>query len=159
MSGRARSMKKEILVVSAALTLIICFCSFAADEEAKGADPQTYTMPNGSIYSYSQDNLPEVFFFPKEKSRWDGTKVTMSEWYMLTELQKEKFITEYLQQLQGQYKMSIDVAGIDYLRALNTFSSYSNDKTLREPSTKFIDILLSGQGKVPEKDRPKNGGQ
>ena len=152
-------MKKKVLVISTALTLITCFYSFASAEETKGTDPQVSTVPDGSIYYYDQENLPEIFFFPKEKSRWDGEKVTMSEWYMLTELQKEKFLTEYLQQLQGQYNMSIDVMGVDYLKALNIFSSYSNDRTLHEPSTKFIDILLSGQGRVPVKDRPKNVGQ
>ena len=42
--------------------------------------------------------------------------------------------------------------GMEYLKALNIFSAYSNDKALREPSTKFIDILLSGQGKVSDKE-------
>ena len=78
---------------------------------------------------------------------------------MLTEKQKEKFIAEYLEEMRSEYKTSIDVMGVDYLKALNIFSAYSNDKILREPSTKFIDILLSGQGKIFVKDRPKSAAQ
>ena len=129
----------------------------AACDESKAVEFDAHALSGGSIYSYDENNPPEVFFFPKDKARWNGAMVTMREWYMLTELQKERFINEYLQQLQGQYRTSFDVMGNDYLKALNAFSSYSNDKTLREPSTKFIDILLSGQGKLTEKNRPKNG--
>jgi hypothetical protein len=112
-----------------------------------------------SIYAYDEKDLPEVFFFPKEKARWDGSKVTMSEWYMLTELQKEKFIIEYFNQLQGQYNTTIDVMGTDYLKALNVFSAYSNERVMNEPSTNFIDILLSGQGKMSPKGQEPGGSQ
>lgn len=152
-------MRKVTPIILTAFALGTFFCDFAFAEETGSAEAQTSVAPSGSIYSYDQNNAPEVFFFPKEKARWDGANVTMSEWYMLTELQKEKFITEYLKELQSRHQVALDVTGTDYLKALNVFSAYSNDKTLREPSTKFIDIILSGQGKVAEKDQPKSGGQ
>jgi len=150
---------KTVLSALIVLAIFLGLCDLAISGEAEPVDLRSSVASENSIYSYDENNLPEVFFFPKEKARWDGTAVTMSEWYMLTELQKEKFINEYLQQLQDQYKTSIDVMGTDYLKALNVFSSYSNDRTLREPSTKFIDILLGGQGKLSVKDQSKYGGQ
>ena len=104
--------------------------------------------PEGSIYSYDENDMPEVFFFPKDKARWDGSKVTMKEWYLLTDLQKQRFITEYMEKLKKQYDGALEVMGLDYLRALNLFSVYSNDKTINMPSTRIIDKMLSGQGKI-----------
>jgi len=99
----------------------------------------------GSIYAYSDNNIPEVFFFPKERARWDGSKVTMREWYMLTDLQKEKFVSEYLGELKKQYQCAIEAMGFDYLKALDLFSYYSNEKAQAQPSTKVIDLMLEGQ--------------
>ncbi|MFA6321479.1 MAG: hypothetical protein WCY36_06465, partial [Candidatus Omnitrophota bacterium] len=101
----------------------------------------------GSIYSYSDNDIPEVFFFPKEKARWDGNKVTMSEWYMLTDLQKEKFVSEYMGELKKQYQGTMEALGLNYLKALDLFSFYANEKAKSEPSTKVIDLLLKGQEK------------
>lgn len=148
---------KTIISAFVIAVLLLALCDFAICEESERGGRRGPVMSDGSIYSYDENDAPAVFFFPKEKARWDGAMVSMREWYMLTELQKEKFINEYLQQLQGRYKTSIDVIGVDYLKALNIFSSYSNDKTLSEPSTKFVDILLSGQGKLTEKGQLKNG--
>lgn len=150
---------KRLFAGFAILMTALSLCNFAHAEEPEDQDAGISVTPLESIYSYSQNNIPEVFFFPKERARWDGAKVTMREWYMLTEKQKEKFITEYLEEMGSKYKTNVDVMGVDYLEALNIFSSYSNDRILREPSTKFIDILLSGQGKAAERDCPKSAGQ
>lgn len=106
---------------------------------------------SGDIYDYDENNPPEVFFFPADKARWDGNSVTMKEWYTLTKLQKERFINEYVGELKKQYNGAIEVMGLDYLRALNLFSYYSNDNVTNEPSTKFVDKLLEAQGKIPSK--------
>ncbi len=144
-------MKKAVLFIA-----ITALCNFAYAEELEKSDAEGSMAPGESLYSYNRDDMPDVFFFPKEGARWDGTKVTMREWYLLTDTQKERFISEYLGELRDEYKMNIDVTGVDYLKALNIFSSYSNDRTMREPSTKFIDILLNGQGKISVKDRQKS---
>lgn len=115
-------------------------CAFCAEAKVER------TKTEGSIYSYSDNDVPEIFFFPKEKARWDGAKVTMSEWYMLTDLQKEKFVSEYLGELKKQYMGAVEAMGLDYLKALDLFSYYSNEKTRSQPSTKVIDLLLKGQG-------------
>lgn len=137
------------------LSVVVSISVPAVFPETVPEEVQAVQSSSDSIYSYDDNDLPEVFFFPKERARWDGSKVTMREWYMLTDLQKEKFITEYLWQLQIDNRIGFDIIGSDYLKALNIFSYYSDDKALREPSTKFIDILLNGQGKVLESGRQK----
>ena len=129
--------------------LVFC-CGTCAFCDGAGTSP---AKTEGSIYSYSENDIPEVFFFPKEKARWDGTKVTMCEWYMLTDLQKEKFVSEYLGEMKKQYQGAIEALGLDYLQALNLFSYYSNEKAQNEPSTKFIDLLIQGQEKMGANSR------
>jgi len=139
-------MKK--CIASGILILSFFYFSISFCEEQK----TDAAVPQDSIYSYSESDLPKVFFFPKEKARWDGSKVTMKEWYMLTDLQKERFISEYLGELKKQYKAASGIIGLeDYIRALNIFSYYSNDKSLNEPSVKFIDKLLEGQERSGQK--------
>lgn len=148
-------MPKTLLIIVLALTVYSdCYAMDIDPQDADNGSIADFSSED-SIYSYDPANPPDVFFFPKERARWDGSKVTLSEWYMLTDTQKEKFINEYVDQLQGAFKMDLGVSGADYMKALNMFSAYSTDKSMREPSTKFIDILLSGQGKVDMKDRTK----
>lgn len=141
--GEAVLMKSASAVILIAC-LSLCFTgnAFPANDAVRVSSKN-----EGSIYSYSENNIPEVFFFPKDRARWDGSKVTMREWYMLTDLQKEKFVSEYLRELNKDYQGAMETLGLDYLKALNLFSYYSNDKTLNEPSTKFIDLLIKGQNK------------
>lgn len=52
----------------------------------------------GTPYEY--DHIPTVCFFswfgfPQDKARWDGSKVTIKEWSMLTDLQRKKYVFEY----------------------------------------------------------------
>ncbi|GEM_PF-1648965 len=141
-------MKKRLLFIKALALIMLSWGVAHADNQ----DISSPEMPSNGLYAYDENNPPAIFFFPKDKAKWDGNMVTMREWYMLTEIQKEKFLSEYLQELKDEHGISIDVMGMEYLKALNIFSAYSNDKALREPSTKFIDILLSGQGKVSDKE-------
>ena len=116
------------------------------------------------LYAYDEENPPETFFFPPETARWNGNNVTIREWYMLTELQKEKFIDEYLDEMKKHYQGFFDVVGSDYLRALNAFSFYADDRSSSEPSAKVIDRLLAGQGQIwpkapePVKAEQRRGG-
>ena len=134
---------KILLTIIYISGLLLCFggAAFCDDEQTPSNNAE------GSIYSYSENDIPEVFFFPKEKARWDGEKVTMREWYMLTDLQREKFVSEYLGELKKQYQCAMEVLGLDYLKALDTFSLYSNEKAQAEPPTKIIDLIIKGQTK------------
>ncbi len=122
------------------LALYWGMCAFSAPSQAAAA-----ARAEGSIYSYSADDIPEVFFFPKEKARWDGTKVTVREWYLLTDLQKEKFVSEYLGEVKKQYQGAMEAIGLDCLNALDLFSYYSNEKAQAQPTTKFIDLIIKGE--------------
>ena len=133
---------KQLLIFIFISGLILCCGRYAFCTGIEATQAKT----EGSIYAYSNNDIPEVFFFPKEKARWDGTKVTMREWYMLTDLQKEKFVSEYLSELKKQYQGAIEALGLDYLKALDLFSYYSNERAQGQPSTKVIDLLLKGQG-------------
>jgi hypothetical protein len=137
-------MKKIFILIFFGILILNSLPAYAAGEEAP---PRTAE----SLYSYDPDNPPRYFFFPKEKARWDGSSVTLKEWYLLTDLQKEKFVSEYMAEVNRKYNAVIDVIGFDYISALNVFSYYSDKGTLNEPSTKFIDILLEGQGKITKK--------
>ena len=128
--------------------LLLLTAVFAAPAAAFSLDGDS-AASSESIYAYSESDMPQVFFFPKEQARWDGTQITMKEWYLLTPLQKQKFISEYIGELEAQYQQTINVMGLDYLEALNAFSYYSDSGARSEPSVTFIDKLLIGQGKMP----------
>ena len=139
---QSRGAVKRSLIFIAGVILYCNTCAFCSET--------TQVPPGkaeGSIYAYSDNDIPEVFFFPREQARWDGTRVTMSEWYMLTDLQKEKFVSEYIGELKRQYQGAMEATGLDYLKALNLFSYYADEKSRTTPSTKFIDLLLEGQNK------------
>ncbi|MDO8525486.1 MAG: hypothetical protein Q7S07_03255 [Candidatus Omnitrophota bacterium] len=135
-------MSKAYISVIAAVLFLSCGVSCVFCEETQAS----YTRAEESIYSYSENDIPEAFFFPKEKARWDGAKVTMREWYMLTDPQKERFISEYFAEMNKEYQGAIEMLGLDYLKALNLFSYYSNELAQSQPSTKVIDLLMEGQG-------------
>jgi len=99
-----------------------------------------------SIYQYKQDDIPDVCFFPPDKARWDGSKITSKEWGMLTDFQKASFISEYISELGKKYGKDIEINGWRWLIALNAFASnYEYDDV---SMTKVIRELLSEQGKL-----------
>jgi len=116
--------------------------------ERLGPFPQN----TGSSYEYSQDNIPDVCFFPIDKARWDGSKITAKEWKMLTDFQKTMFISEYIEELEKGYKTSIDINGWDYLIALNGFADACKDECLNELMTRVIKELLIEQGEIKENE-------
>jgi hypothetical protein len=85
----------------------------------------------GSIYHYDENDVPEVFFFPPDQARWNGYRVTMREWYLLSDLQKERFVSEYIGELKRHYLSALDAVGMDYLEALNAFPSIRTKRRLR----------------------------
>ncbi len=111
-------------------------------------ESDTPSGKNPDLFTYDEMNPPEVFFFPADKARWDGNKITVREWYMLSDSQKQKFISEYIGEIRKQYNSPVDIASMDYLKALNMFSYFSSDRNSSEPTTKIIDKLLTGQGKI-----------
>ncbi|MFC1703995.1 hypothetical protein ACFL1E_04330, partial [Candidatus Omnitrophota bacterium] len=70
-------------------------------------------------YTYSEDDLPEVFFFPPGLARWDGTKVDSKAWTQLTTLQKEKFVAEYCAGLEHALETTIETAPMNNIPFLD----------------------------------------
>ena len=136
--------RKSIIFILIAVYLVAPCILHAAEGEASGSAD--------SLYVYDPIDPPEVFFFPKEEAQWDGSKVTLREWYTLTDLQKQRFISEYLAEVSGRQGISMDsIPYFDYLKTLNLFSYYSNDNCVNVPSSKVIDKLLSGQGRMGQR--------
>lgn len=107
-------------------------------------------FPNntGSPYEYSDEDIPDICFFPKEEARWDGSKITAKEWKMFTDFQKVMFIGEYIEQLENESNTTIEIDGWRYLIALNGFAGACEDECLNEPMTRVIKELLVEQGKI-----------
>ncbi len=62
----------------------------------------------GTAYEYSNDNIPDICFFPVEKARWDGYKVTNKNWSALTDFQKTMFIGEWVEETEKNENVTID---------------------------------------------------
>ncbi|MCX5687251.1 MAG: hypothetical protein NTV71_01160, partial [Candidatus Omnitrophica bacterium] len=55
---------------------------------------------------------------------WDGSKITVKEWQMLTDFQKTMFISEYIQEKKyNECNAIIKDKGWDYLVILNKIAS------------------------------------
>jgi hypothetical protein len=138
-------MNKEQLKVAWWLILLL-LCPHFVFAEQKEFDP--FPKNRGTIYAYSSDDIPDICFFPKDKARWDGSKITAKEWQMLTDFQKTMFISEYVKELEKAHKKSININGWDYLIALNGFADSCKNKCLNEPMTRVIEELLIEHGKI-----------
>lgn len=96
-----------------------------------------------NIYTYSDNDVDaiEIWFFPKEKAHWDGSKITTKEWNMLTDFQKATFISEYFEELEKKQNKSIEIDGWRWLIALNAFvNNYGENAPML--MTEVIDDLL-----------------
>jgi len=114
--------KKQLLAIWAIFILFFLFShlSFAGEQEKFDLFPKN----KDTIYEYSRDNIPETCFFPVDKARWDGSKITTKEWQMLTDFQKITFISEYIQEKkQNECKAIIKDKGWDDLAILNKIAS------------------------------------
>lgn len=82
-------MIKQLLPILISFLLVIP--SIYAQTNEFNPFPQNTDSP----YEYNSDNIPDICFFPANKARWDGSKITVKEWPMLTDFQKTMFIAEY----------------------------------------------------------------
>jgi len=73
--------------------------------------PHPFPKNIGTIYEYSGNNIPDVCFFPVEKARWDGYKVTNNNWNQLTDFQKTMFISEAAKEIEKNEKVTVDLKG------------------------------------------------
>ena len=125
-------MNKKQLVFS---LIFILITSLSLAEEAS-FDP--FPKNRNSIYEYDNKNIPEICFFPVDKARWDGSKITAGEWPLLTDFQKTMFISEYM----AVYHQNIRFNGWDYLVILNSYVTQCKNDILDIPMTQVIEMIL-----------------
>jgi len=104
----------------------------------------------GSQYEYDNDSHIETWFFPKEKARWDGTKVNLLDWNKLTQAQKVMFITEYVDQVNAQFKTGINVNIDKYILGMNYYSDNCPMSCRNIPAGDAVNNLLISDGKAKE---------
>jgi len=100
------------------------------------------------IYQYHPDQMPKFLFFPKEKARWEGEKITAKEWELLTSVQKTGFITEYIEEIEKNFYISVQIDPLDYMIGLNGRAEDCKDQCLNKTITSFIDEFLEYEGIV-----------
>lgn len=105
----------------------------------------------GSKYEYKDGERIDIWFFPKERSRWDGYKLNILDWNKLTRLQKIMFIVEYVKQLNEEYKTNINVDINRYILAMDFYSTTSPAKAEWVPAVDCVNSLLVGDGKAKAK--------
>jgi len=107
--------------------------------------------PQANIYRY--DEPPAICFFPKEKAKWDGYKITNKDWAQLNDYLKFMFILEAVRELEK--KKSVMIGIIDSNRTLMALN-YGVDKLNKElPDNEvlminfFYDVLKDAKMVAP----------
>jgi len=111
---------------------------------------EPFPLNKGSVYE-DTDEAVEVYFFPlaEEESKWDGSKITPKEWILLTDFQKQAFLTECSVKLEKKYSTIIEMNGWDYLVALEMFVKKCNSGICADPPMcEVIEKMLIGDGKL-----------
>lgn len=131
--------KKQLIITWVIVSL---FCISLVVAQDKDFDP--FPQNRGTIYEYSDDDICDVCFFPLEKAKWDGSRITAKEWKMLTDFQKVMFISEYIEELEKGHNTTIEEIDVwRLLIALNGFADFCRDECLDEPMTRVIKDLLA----------------
>ena len=104
----------------------------------------------GSKYEYNNNERIDVWFFPKEKARWDGAKVSLLDWNKLTRAQKVTFIVEYIKQMNSQYKSNIVVDIDKYILGMDYFNDNCPQACINIAAGDAINNLLISDGKAKE---------
>ena len=98
-------MNKKQLIAALVISIFLTGCSFLPEK------PYPFPKNIGSSYEYDSNNIPDVCFFPVEKARWDGYKVTNKNWNQLTDFQKTMFISEAAEEIERNEKVTVDLKG------------------------------------------------
>ncbi len=107
----------------------------------------------GSRYEYNNNEHIDVWFFPGEKAKWDGSKVNLLDWNKLTKAQKVLFITEYIRQFNKLNDTGISVDIDRYILAMDYLNDNCPEACKSIPAGDAIDNLLISDGKAKEETR------
>lgn len=105
----------------------------------------------GSKYEYREGERVDVWFFPKEKARWNGYELNILDWNKLIRLQKVMFIVEYVKQLNEEYKTNINVDINKYILGMDFYSTTALPKAEWVPAVQCVNSLLVSDGKAKAK--------
>ena len=75
-------MKKRLLFIKALALIMLSWGVAHADNQ----DISSPEMPSNGLYAYDENNPPAIFFFPKDKAKWDGNIIMDSEKFPSLEL-------------------------------------------------------------------------
>jgi hypothetical protein len=129
-------MNKKQLIIFGVIILLFSMVALAEQEQF---DP--FPKNRGTVYEYKDDDVPAICFFPEDKARWDGSRLTAQDWPLLTDYQKAKFILEYM----DKYHSGVEINEWDYLVVLNALTDKYEDKAT--PMTMFVEVALEEQDK------------
>jgi hypothetical protein len=111
----------------------------------------------GSKYEYKEGERVDEWFFPKERSRWNGYELNILDWNKLVRLQKVMFIIEYVKQLNEEYGTNISVDVNKYILAMDFYASNFPEAGKGIAAISGVNSLLISDGKA--KASPKTGAQ
>jgi len=104
----------------------------------------------GSKYEYDNNEHIDVWFFPKGKARWDGSKVNLLDWNKLARVQKVMFILEYIKELNSKYKTGITVDVDKYILGMDYFNDNCPEACRNIAAGDAVNNLLISDGKAKE---------
>ena len=103
-----------------------------------------------SKYEYANNEHIDVWFFPSDKAKWDGSKLNLLEWNLLVRAQKVMFIIEYMKQFNAQYHTNIAVDIDRYILGMDYFTDNCPQACINISAGEAINNLLISDGKARE---------
>ncbi|MCP4650883.1 MAG: hypothetical protein GY853_12505 [PVC group bacterium] len=129
--------------------LIVMLLLFVNSAVAQGGMPDLFEeVEKDSAFSYDAKEAPNPCFFPVEKARWNGSKITGKNWESLDEFQRTMFIDEYVDGLEKLYQTPININMEDYLMYMNGILFMSDYDTSEILMTDALDDLLNRKSAI-----------
>ena len=113
-----------------------------------------------SDFDYDTRNLPKYWFFPAKQAKWNGTKVTVKDWNLFTDQQKQKYVEEYvalaIDTLRDDYLIMKDIDPDYHLMALEIFRSRVPDDSVEMQTIILTSLIANGDiEQRPKKQKEK----
>ena len=105
----------------------------------------------GSVYEVREGDKINKWFFPAGAAKWDGSKLTMIEWNILTDTQKVMFLTECQNELKKEYGPGISIDMGKYIIAMDYYASTCPSNCFAVPVTNIVKEFLTSEGQIAPK--------
>ena len=106
----------------------------------------------GSPFEIHEGEKIDRWFFPAGEAKWNGAKLTMIEWNMLTDTQKLMFLTECQNELKKEYGPGISIDMGKYIIAMDYYASTCPSSCFAVPVTNIVKEFLVSDGQIPPKN-------